>query len=128
MTYRLVFTETFEKDLDSILDYITNKLFNPTAAAAFYKNVKTTFGNISDHPEMYLIRWNDWATRAIDSAVSEIILLSTRKTANGASFMQGPLSMAPWTWIIRLNDPASTRKAGTPRGAAGHKERRKKKE
>lgn len=53
MAYRLEFTETFEKDLDSILDYMINKLLNPTAAATFYKNVKNTFGKVADHPEMF---------------------------------------------------------------------------
>ena len=53
MAYKLEYTETFEKDLDSILDYMINKLFNPTAAATFYENVKSTFSHVVDFPEMF---------------------------------------------------------------------------
>lgn len=53
MAYRLVFTETFEKDLDGILDYMINKLYNHTAASVFYRNVKNTFGKVTAHPQMY---------------------------------------------------------------------------
>ncbi len=53
MAYNLIFTDAFEKDLDSILDYIINKLYNPTAAARLYKNVKSTFAKITELPEMY---------------------------------------------------------------------------
>ncbi len=53
MAYRLELTETFEKDLDSILDYMTNNLFNSTAAATFYKNVKSTFSQVVSFPEMF---------------------------------------------------------------------------
>ena len=53
MAYRLEFTETFEKDLDSILDYMISKLKNPTAAATFYGSVKNTFGKVVHFPEMY---------------------------------------------------------------------------
>ena len=48
MAYNLIFTDAFEKDLDSILDYIINRLYNPTAAARLYKNVKTTFTKITE--------------------------------------------------------------------------------
>lgn len=47
MAYKLEFTETFEKDLDSILDYTINKLFNPIAAARLYKGVKETFTSVT---------------------------------------------------------------------------------
>ena len=53
MAYKLEFTQTFEKDLDSILDYIVNKLFNPTAAKSLYKNVKSTFASVAEFPEMF---------------------------------------------------------------------------
>ena len=53
MAYKLVFTDTFEKDLDSILDHIANKLFNSAAAAALYKNVKSTFASVAEFPEMF---------------------------------------------------------------------------
>ena len=32
MHYKLVYTKTFENDLDSVLDYVVNNLFNPAAA------------------------------------------------------------------------------------------------
>lgn len=53
MAYKLEYTETFEKDLDSILDYTINKLLNPTAAVTFYKKVKSTFSQVVDFPEMF---------------------------------------------------------------------------
>ena len=53
MAFKLEYTETFEKDLDSILDYMINKLFNPIAAAQFYKDVKKSFISVTEFPEMF---------------------------------------------------------------------------
>lgn len=55
MAYKLVFTESFERDLDSVLDYIINKLYAPTAAADLYAQIKKTFSAVADFPEMFPI-------------------------------------------------------------------------
>ena len=44
------FTSSAEEDLDGILDYITNRLSNPIAAASFYSELTNEINGICNYP------------------------------------------------------------------------------
>lgn len=54
------FSEIAEKDLENILDYFINKLFNKQAAKNFYEKVCNVIENIESFPEMYELVSNDF--------------------------------------------------------------------
>ena len=51
MAYKYSITESAEKDLDEILDYISNKLCNKTAAREFYDELLSSFAVVCDFPQ-----------------------------------------------------------------------------
>lgn len=53
MTYKIYLTESFEQDLDSILDYIINTLSSPIAAKNLYHRVKQQLLSVSQFPDMF---------------------------------------------------------------------------
>lgn len=53
MTYKLIVTDTAHSDLDDALDYIANRLANPTAAADMLTQVEECYQHLCMHPFMY---------------------------------------------------------------------------
>lgn len=53
MTYKLMLTDEFEKDLDSIVEYISVRLGNPQAAKRLISDLKKELVNISKMPKLY---------------------------------------------------------------------------
>ena len=53
MAYKLVFTDTFEKDLDSILDHIANKLLAPGNAMGQYNRIADAILTLESYPDRY---------------------------------------------------------------------------
>lgn len=53
MGYKIALTELAARDLDSITEYIAERLSNPTAAAAFLDAVDECFGNWETMPLMF---------------------------------------------------------------------------
>ena len=53
------FSEIAKKDLDNILNYFIEKLFNKRAARNFYNKVCEIIENIKRFPEMYEVIQND---------------------------------------------------------------------
>lgn len=58
--YSYKFTEKAEKNLDEILAYIKEELFNPSAASAFLKKVFENIDNIRNFPLSGMIVENDF--------------------------------------------------------------------
>lgn len=58
--YSYKFTEKAEKDLDEILAYIREELFNPSAASAFLQKVFENIDNIRNFPFSGMIVENDF--------------------------------------------------------------------
>lgn len=59
MEYKLTITESFESDLDGVLEYISQKLFNPAAADRLLKKAEEKIGLICEDPFMYPFYHND---------------------------------------------------------------------
>lgn len=53
MAYKLNVTELAEHDLDSICDYISNYLANPTAARTFWDAVGECYAKLAQMPMMF---------------------------------------------------------------------------
>jgi plasmid stabilization system protein ParE len=53
MAYNLVTTDPFQRDLDSVIGYITLVLKNKVAAASLLDSVKKCYGEIERMPLMY---------------------------------------------------------------------------
>ncbi len=53
MAYDVVVTPSANADLDSIIEYISVKLANPSAASAFLNNVTKCYEELSVSPKMY---------------------------------------------------------------------------
>jgi len=53
MKYRIIITERAEELLDSILNYIINKLKNPQAAGNLLTEIEHVYDNLECNPEMY---------------------------------------------------------------------------
>lgn len=53
MGYKIALTELAARDLDSITEYIAERLSNPTAATAFLDAVDECFGNLETMPLMF---------------------------------------------------------------------------
>ena len=58
--YSYKFTEKAEKDLDEILKYIKEDLFNPTAATAFFDKIFEGIDNIRNFPLSGMLVENDF--------------------------------------------------------------------
>jgi len=58
--YSYKFTEKAEKDLDEILKYIKEDLFNPTAATAFFDKIFESIDNIRNFPLSGMLVENDF--------------------------------------------------------------------
>lgn len=57
------FTETAIKDLDEILNYISNVLLNPISAKSFFDNIDEKISKICDFPESCPILENDYIVK-----------------------------------------------------------------
>ncbi|MCI9403118.1 MAG: type II toxin-antitoxin system RelE/ParE family toxin [Oscillospiraceae bacterium] len=53
MAYKLIVTEDAHKDLDDALDYIVNRLSNPTAAAHMLSQVEECYLQLRTFPFLY---------------------------------------------------------------------------
>lgn len=53
MAYKLVISQSFADDLDDILSYISNKLYNHTAAKRLLANAEDVVSYIKDNPFLY---------------------------------------------------------------------------
>ncbi|MCH5192676.1 MAG: type II toxin-antitoxin system RelE/ParE family toxin [Oscillospiraceae bacterium] len=53
MGYKLIITKTFNDDLDGIVEYLSEQLFNPNAADRLMKKAEEKISNISGNPFIY---------------------------------------------------------------------------
>lgn len=53
MAYKLIFSESFYNDLDEAMSYISNKLYNPSAANRLLSDTQKSISQLSDNPFMY---------------------------------------------------------------------------
>ncbi|GHU80343.1 plasmid stabilization protein [Clostridia bacterium] len=53
MAYKVTETDSAERDIGEILEYMVNKLFNPSAAAAFADEIDDKYVKLADNPYMY---------------------------------------------------------------------------
>lgn len=53
MAYNLYITETANKQLDNIVNYMIHKLKNPSAASLFLDNLEQKLKVLCDNPQMY---------------------------------------------------------------------------
>lgn len=53
MNYRLDITESFENDVSAVIEYISHKLYNPSAAERLLKNAEKIVSEISENPFLY---------------------------------------------------------------------------
>ena len=53
MVYRLIVSKDAHLDIDSIIDYISGRLSNVTAAIGFLDDVEKSYRNIVENPFMY---------------------------------------------------------------------------
>ncbi|MCH5193877.1 MAG: type II toxin-antitoxin system RelE/ParE family toxin [Oscillospiraceae bacterium] len=53
MEYKLIIAQNFKDDLDSILEYISQQLFNPSAADRLLKKTEKKVRNIKENPFLY---------------------------------------------------------------------------
>lgn len=53
MGYKLIITKTFNDDLDDIVEYISQQLFNSSAADRLMKMAEEKISNISENPLLY---------------------------------------------------------------------------
>lgn len=53
MAYKLIVTDAAHKDLDEALDYIVNRLSNPTAAAHMLSQVEECYSQLRTFPFLY---------------------------------------------------------------------------
>lgn len=59
MTYKLIFSESFCNDLDEAMSYISNKLYNPSAADRLLADTQKSIAALSDNPFMYPLYHDD---------------------------------------------------------------------
>ena len=59
MGYKLTVTESFESDLDNVLEYISQKLLNPAAADRLLKRTEEKINLICENPFMYPLYHDD---------------------------------------------------------------------
>lgn len=50
MTFKTIVSQSFDDDLDSVLEYISEKLHNPSASKRPLFNVEKVVANLSDAP------------------------------------------------------------------------------
>ena len=53
MEYKLIVAQSFEDDLDNVLAYISETLFNPTAASRLFKAVEEKVRLVHENPLLY---------------------------------------------------------------------------
>lgn len=53
MGYNLIITPSADKDLNDIIQYMSNDLSNPNAAKRFYEKVEKSYANLEEFPCMY---------------------------------------------------------------------------
>lgn len=53
MEYKVTLSEEFENDLDSIINYISNKLLSPIAAKNIYLQIKEKINHLNESPFLY---------------------------------------------------------------------------
>lgn len=59
MAYKLIISERFEKDLDSILNYISYRLYNPSAANRMLCKTEEVISRIVENPLLYPLYHTD---------------------------------------------------------------------
>ena len=59
MTYKSIITKAFEKDLEETLEYISDRLYNPTAAQRLLKNISEKISGIEENPLLYPLYHED---------------------------------------------------------------------
>lgn len=60
MDSKYIFTETAKNDLDSIMEYISNKLCNYSAAKDLFNHIFKTINNITSYPSSYPLVENEY--------------------------------------------------------------------
>lgn len=63
MTYKIIMTKSADYDLEQILDYITVKLCNPTAAANFANKMESCLDLLSEQPKMYTLSSQEYLNK-----------------------------------------------------------------
>ena len=53
MAYKLIITQAAHNDLDEALDYIANRLANPSAAASLLTKIEECYAQLRDYPSLY---------------------------------------------------------------------------
>ena len=59
MAYRVIVTETADRDTDEILTYISEKLANPKAAVDFADSLEERYTALEQHPLMFEMSRNE---------------------------------------------------------------------
>lgn len=95
MAYKLVISQSFADDLDDVLSYISDSLYNPTAANRLLGKVEKVITYIRDNPFLYpLYHDEELAERGYHYAVISNYLLfytinETEETVKIARFLYG---------------------------------------
>ncbi|MBQ8781312.1 MAG: type II toxin-antitoxin system RelE/ParE family toxin [Oscillospiraceae bacterium] len=95
MAYKLVISQSFADDLDDVLNCISHKLYNPTAANTLLANADEVVSYIKDNPFLYPLYHDEkLAERGYHYAVISNYLLfytidETEETVNIARFLYG---------------------------------------
>ncbi len=55
MMYNLITTDMFKDDLDEALDYIVNRLYNPSAATRLMDKISDIFSLLEENPFIFPI-------------------------------------------------------------------------
>lgn len=63
MTYKVIFSNAFEDDLDATLEYISRKLYNPSAAQRLLNKVSDTISLLEENPMLFPLYHDDVLTK-----------------------------------------------------------------
>lgn len=59
MTYKVIFSKAFEDDLDETLEFISRKLYNPSAAQRLLDKVSDTVSLLEENPMLFPLYHDD---------------------------------------------------------------------
>lgn len=59
MTYKVIFSNAFEDDLDGALEYISRKLYNPSAAQRLLNKIADTVSLLEENPMLFPLYHDD---------------------------------------------------------------------
>lgn len=59
MTYKVIFSNAFEDDLDGALEYISRKLYNPSAAQRLLNKISDTVSLLEENPMLFPLYHDD---------------------------------------------------------------------